>query len=505
MHDGLIANSAWPKVQKPELNCQAIYQSFAQLTSRAPNKENFELVFNFDRKILDGRYANHGWLQEMPDPVTKINWDNALLMSPTAAREYNIKSGVQKNSYVADLVKISIGERSLELPVFVMPGLNDYSLVTTMGYGRTHAGVIGNNVGFDVLNLVLGYDNLVQHGVKLERTLRTRILSSTQEQFAMNGDTIQEIDVLSMQGRDPARVTNLAEYEKDPKGVQNQGLLPSLLVHEKNKSTKVPLQITSPWDYSKGNQWGMVIDLAKCVGCNACIIACQSENNIPVVGREQVVRGRMMQWIRVDRYFIGDVKAPRAATQPVPCMHCENAPCEPVCPVAATSHDKEGLNAMTYNRCVGTRYCANNCPYKVRRFNYFDFTHSGNLYVAPEQVARQKTLKLQRNPDVTVRYRGVMEKCTYCTQRIQEAKIAAVRKNQDQNNLPDGAVTPACAQSCPAEAIVFGSINDPNSRVSELKKVDRNYTMLDVLNSRPRTSYLSLLRNPHPELVETNA
>lgn len=505
LHDGLIAGSAWPKILKPELNSQVIYQNVTKLNSRAPNKENFELVFNFDRKILDGRYANHGWLQEMPDPVTKINWDNALLMSPTAAREYGIKSGVQKNSYVADLVKISIGERSLELPVFVMPGLNDYSLVTTLGYGRTHAGVVGNNIGFDVLDLLPSYDAMVQSGVKLERTLRTRNISSTQEQFAMNGDTIQEVDVLSMQGRDPARFTTVAEYVKDPDGVQNQGLPASLLVHEKGKTKKVPLQITSPWDYSKGNQWGMVIDLAKCVGCNACMIACQSENNIPVVGREQVIRGRMMQWIRVDRYFIGDVKAPRAATQPVPCMHCENAPCEPVCPVAATSHDKEGLNAMTYNRCVGTRYCANNCPYKVRRFNYFDYTHTGNLYVAPEQVARQKTLKLQRNPDVTVRYRGVMEKCTYCTQRIQEAKMIAIRKDQDQNNLPDGAVTPACAQSCPAEAIVFGNINDPDSRVSGLKKVDRNYTMLDVLNSRPRTSYLSLLRNPHPELVETNA
>jgi len=505
LHDGLIKDSAWPRILKPELNAQIIYQNLPKLNSRAPNKENFELVFNFDRKILDGRYANHGWLQEMPDPVTKINWDNALLMSPVAAREYNIKSGVQKNTYVADMVKISVGERHLELPVFVMPGLSDYSLVVTMGYGRTHAGVVGNNIGFDVLDLLPGYDALVLHGVKLERTLRTRDISSTQEQFAMNGDTIQEIDVLSMQGRDPARVTTVAEYVKAPDAVQNQGLLPNLLVQEKGSVGKVPLQITSPWDYSTGNQWGMVIDLAKCVGCNACMVACQSENNIPVVGREQVIRGRMMQWIRVDRYFIGDVKAPRAATQPVPCMHCENAPCEPVCPVAATSHDKEGLNAMTYNRCIGTRYCANNCPYKVRRFNYFDYTHTGNLYVAPEQVARQKTLKLQRNPDVTVRYRGVMEKCTYCTQRIQEAKMVAKRKGQDQNNLPDGAVTPACAQSCPAEAIVFGSINDPGSRVSMLKKVDRNYTMLDVLNTRARTSYLSLLRNPNPELVETNA
>lgn len=504
IHDGIIANSAWPKAQISAHSAQ-VYQSLAKISSRAPNKENFEIIFNFDRKILDGRYANHSWLQEMPDPVTKINWDNALLMSPTAAREYGIKSGVQKNSYIADLVKISVGEHSLEMPVFVMPGLSDYSLVTTMGYGCTHAGVVGNNVGFDVFNLVPNYENLVVAGVKLERTGRVRKISSTQEQFAMNGDTVQETSILSMQSRDPARRTSVEDYVKEPLAAKNQGMLESLLVKEKGKRQKVPLQITTPWDYSKGNQWGMVIDLAKCVGCNACMIACQSENNIPVVGREQVIRGRMMQWIRVDRYFVGDVKSPKAITQPVPCMHCENAPCEPVCPVAATSHDKEGLNVMTYNRCVGTRYCANNCPYKVRRFNYFDYTHTGNLYVESEQKVRQKTLKLQRNPDVTVRYRGVMEKCTYCTQRIQEAKIAAKRVGKDQNNLADGAVTPACAQTCPADAIVFGNINDESSRVSVLKNVDRNYTMLDILNSRPRTSYLSLLRNPHPELVETNA
>ncbi len=501
IHDGLLAGSAFKKISQPTVNAADVYQSFEAIKHRAPNKDNFELILSFDRRLLDGRLANHSWMQELPDPVTKLNWGNALLMSPLAAREYGITSGVVKNAYVANFVRLTVGTNNLELPVFVVPGLADYSLVAWLGYGRTRAGEVGSGVGIDVFDVVSDYQSLVYHGVKLERLTRSMPLSSTQEQFAMNGDTVQKTDVLSLRGRDPARVTRVADYVKKPDAAKNVGLTDSLLVKEPGKKEKVPLQITDAWDYSTGNQWGMVIDLAKCTGCNACVVACQSENNIPVVGKEQVIRGRMMQWLRVDRYFEGDVNAPQAISQPVPCQHCENAPCEPVCPVAATAHDKEGLNAMAYNRCVGTRYCANNCPYKVRRFNYFDFTHTGDLHVEESIVERQKTIKLQRNPDVTVRYRGVMEKCTYCTQRIQEAKMIARREGRDHNNLPDGAVTPACAQTCPSDAIVFGNINDENSRVHKLKNVDRNYTMLDVLNARPRTSYLALLRNPHPDLV----
>lgn len=501
VHDGIVAGSAFKKNALPHVNAGDVYERFDALKPRAPNKENFELIISFDRRLLDGRLANHSWMQELPDPVTKLNWGNALLMSPTAAREYGITSGVRKNAYVADMVRLIFDSISLELPVFVVPGLADYSLVTWLGYGRTRAGEVGNGVGFDVYDAVKDYQSLVYHGVKLERLPRSVPLSSTQEQFAMNGDTVQKTEVLSLRSRDPARVMKVADYVKNPARAKNVGLTESLLVEEPGSKEKKPLQMTDAWDYSTGNQWGMVIDLAKCTGCNACVVACQSENNIPVVGKEQVIRGRIMHWLRVDRYFEGDVKSPLAVSQPVPCQHCENAPCEPVCPVAATAHDKEGLNAMAYNRCVGTRYCANNCPYKVRRFNYFDFTHTGNMHVDEAIVQRQKTIKLQRNPDVTVRYRGVMEKCTYCTQRIQEAKMKARRDGSDHNNLPDGAVTPACAQTCPSEAIVFGNINDEKSRVSKLKSVDRNYTMLDVLNARPRTSYLSLLRNPHPDLV----
>lgn len=499
IHDGVVENSNFTIKKITEISSYDIYENFNKLKGKNPDKNNLELIIDFDRRILDGRLANHGWLQELADPVTKINWGNALLMSPVAAKEYGIKSQVKKNVYLADLVTLSVDDKSVELPVFVMPGLSDYSLCISLGYGRKEAGFIGNGVGFDVYDLLPDYHNRVLSNIKLTKTSSSYRISSTQEQFAMNGDVIQETDTLSLETRDPARVTDIADYVKDPLKAKESGIPQNLLVTEGHK--KQPMQLTKPWDYSLGNQWGMVIDLAKCTGCNACVIACQSENNIPIVGKEQVIRGRQMAWIRVDRYYVGDVKNPKAITQPVPCQHCENAPCEPVCPVAATSHDKEGLNVMTYNRCVGTRYCANNCPYKVRRFNYFDFSDSGNLYVEPLKVSRQKTLKLQRNPDVTVRYRGVMEKCTYCTQRIQEAKMKARRVGKDPNNLPDGAVIPACAQTCPSEAIVFGNINDESSRVSLLKKVDRNYTMLDVLNVRPRTSYLSMLRNPHEDLA----
>lgn len=500
IHDGLIAGSAFVD-SVPTLYCEKIFAGFNNQKVRSPNSENLELIINFDRKVLDGRMANHSWMQELPEPVTKINWDNVLLMSPLAAREHGIKSGVKKNAYVADVVELNANGKSVELPVFVVPGLNDYSVISTLGYGRRAAGVVGNGVGVDLYPLIGDYGNMVFHGVKLNRTLKKHKVATTQEQFAMNADVVQETDVLHLQSRDPARVTDLADYVKKPLHAKEKGIPENLLVKEPGREEKVPLQITDAWDYSKGNQWGMVIDLAKCTGCNACVVACQSENNIPVVGKEQVIRGRIMHWLRIDRYFVGDVKSPQAISQPIPCQHCENAPCEPVCPVAATSHDREGLNAMTYNRCIGTRYCANNCPYKVRRFNYFDFTHTGNLHVDADIVDRQKTIKLQRNPDVTVRYRGVMEKCTFCTQRIQEAKMAARRDGRDQDNLTDGLVTPACAQTCPSEAIVFGNINDPKSRVTSWKKVDRNYTLIDVLNARPRTSYLSKLRNPHPELV----
>jgi molybdopterin-containing oxidoreductase family iron-sulfur binding subunit len=244
----------------------------------------------------------------------------------------------------------------------------------------------------------------------------------------------------------------------------------------------------------------MVIDLGACTGCNACVISCQAENNIPTVGREQVLLGREMHWLRIDRYFEGDVDNPTSVHQPMTCLHCENAPCEPVCPVGATVHDEEGINSMAYNRCIGTRYCANNCPFKVRRYNYFDFTVTANVYRDPEQVKRADVYKLQRNPNVTVRYRGVMEKCSYCTQRVEAAKIAFKNAGGDRKQLKDGAVITACQQVCPTGAITFGNINDETSKVHVAKLNDRNYELLQELNIRPRTSYLARLKNNNPEL-----
>lgn len=500
VHDGIIANTAFPSIPA-NVNAGAIAEAVSKASAvKTPTLDNVEVLFDFDHRILDGRLANIGWMQELPDPITKLTWDNALLVSPSLAKQMGLKSRVKERYYVGDVVTLTVNGASLDVPTFVVPGLAEFTVIATLGFGRTDAGKIGSNVGYDAYALWPKSGARVAQGAQLKRTSKTFDLASTQEQFAMNADTIQEVSTLSLMNRDPARVATIDGYKADPKYAENKGLTKSLMHKEGEPARTAPLQVVEPWTYN-GNKWGMVIDLTSCIGCNACVTACQSENNIPVVGKTQVMRSRAMHWIRIDRYFTGDVNEPVAIAQPVPCMHCENAPCEPVCPVAATAHDKEGINAMSYNRCVGTRYCGNNCPYKVRRFNYLDFSHSGNLYVDPEDKERSRLLRMQANPDVTIRYRGVMEKCTYCVQRVQEAKIQATRNKEDPNALKDGAVTPACAQTCPTQAITFGNLNDKESRVSKLKLIDRNYDMLNELNVRPRTSYLGKLRNPNPELV----
>ncbi len=414
--------------------------------------DTLELTFHPSLATWDGRFANNAWLQELPDALTKITWDNAALISPATAEQFDLASG--------DMVTLGYRDRTLDVPVFVLPGQADGSVALTLGYGRTAAGRVGDGVGVNAYLLRHSTAPDFDGGLSLTKIKGSHELSQTQEHW-------------DMEGRDLIKEVTLAAYREDP-GFTGEKPDP-----EKSH------QLFPSHTYTEGPQWGMTIDLGSCTGCSACVVACQSENNIPVVGKEQVGRGREMAWLRIDRYFAGTQDDPEVAFQPVPCMHCENAPCEQVCPVAATVHDREGLNAMVYNRCIGTRYCSNNCPYKVRRFNFFNYTKD-----TPE------LMKMAMNPDVTVRSRGVMEKCTYCLQRISEAKIAAKHEGRA---VADGEIKTACQQTCPTDSIVFGNIRDPESAVLRQKRSDRDYVLLGELNNRPRTSYQARLRNPNPE------
>jgi molybdopterin-containing oxidoreductase family iron-sulfur binding subunit len=517
LHDGVIAGTASATVT-PALKRAEVAAALAPVKATTPTKDALEFIA-LKGHALDGRLSNVSWVMELPDGLSKLVWDNAVLISPTTAHELGIDSGVKRNSYTADVVELTAGDRKVKAPSFVLPGLANNTLVLIQGFGRT-AGAVAMGpsletklIGVDA-NPLLAEGTVVQ-GVKLAKTGATQELASTQDHFSVPGNPFKELTFaqmtveaagarerkLGLGDRPLFRTGTAAAYAKSAETLAHTGDIPEKLLSHggaKHRPAK-PIQPTDEIVY-EGQQWGMVIDLSACTGCSICTIACQAENNIPVVGREQVLLGRELHWIRIDRYFTGDVEQPLAVHQPVGCMHCENAPCEPVCPVSATTHDEEGINSMAYNRCIGTRYCANNCPFKVRRYNYFDFTHSANVYVEPYWKERMKTLKLQRNPDVTVRYRGVMEKCTFCTQRVEEAKIAAKRAGHDRKALPDGAVTPACAQACPTNAITFGNINDEKSRVHALKVSERNYEMLQELNIRPRTSYLARVRNENEEL-----
>ncbi|MDP2273329.1 MAG: TAT-variant-translocated molybdopterin oxidoreductase [Archangium sp.] len=518
LHDGVIPNTA-RAAAGAEVKTADVVAAVATVKAVTATKDSLEFIA-VDGHLKDGRLSNVSWLMELPDSMSKLCWDNAAMISPALAKELGIGSGVVKNRYDAEVVELSVEGRTIKAPTFVLPGLADYSVVMTRGYGRTF-GHVATGVGTDVHPL-LGTTGSVVQGVKLTKTGTVQDLASTQDHFSVPGNPLKELSFAQMSAastgsrdrelglgnpgdsayRPLFRSATASTYQKAGAAFAHVGDIPANLVTlgtPKNRPSK-PIQPHSEVVY-EGQQWGMVIDLSSCTGCNVCAIACVAENNIPVVGREQVLLGREMHWIRVDRYFSGDVEQPRALHQPMTCQHCENAPCEPVCPVSATVHDEEGLNGMAYNRCIGTRYCANNCPFKVRRFNYLDFTHTGDFYVEPEWKERMKTLKLQRNPDVTVRYRGVMEKCTFCTQRIEEAKVSAKRAGNDRKKLPDGAVTPACAQACPTQAITFGNINDLESRVAKLKQSERNYELLQELNVRPRTTYLARVRNENEELA----
>jgi len=485
--------------------------ALAALKASEPSQSALEVVVVDCMKVGDGRRGNVSWVQELPESMTKLCWDNALIMAPSLAKALKIESRVSDNAYRADIVTLSVDGRSVKLPVFVLPGLAPFTVQVTRGYGRTHAGFIGNNVGVDVGPLLDPKGAKVLSGATIAKTGETTILCSTQDHFTIESKPFQQLEVLNdgfLEKRPIYATATTAAYSADAnfakKGslrVISQGNLVEK-DYDKTKPTRPdrPVQLVDDVFTYEGQQWGMVIDLTACTGCNACVVACQAENNIPIVGRKEVLRGRELHWIRIDRYFMGDVDEPTAIHEPIACTHCENAPCEPVCPVAATVHDSDGINAMVYNRCIGTRYCANNCPLKVRRFNYFDFSKSAHLALSAVDAERNKTIDLQRNPDVTVRFRGVMEKCTYCVQRVQEAKFVAKRAGRDGKNLPDGAVTPACAQTCPTSAIVFGNINDPKSRVAKMKQLDREFEILSELNIRPRTTYLARLKNSNPEL-----
>ena len=413
-----------------------------------------EIVFRPDPSIFDGRFANNSWLQELPKTLSKVSWDNVIQISPGTARQFALENAM--------VVELQHDGRTIKGPVWIMPGHADQSVTVFLGYGRTRAGTVGTGRGYNAYAIRTSSAPWIAQGVEIRKTSETQPLASTQHHYAM-------------EDRHTVRTATLDVYSKSPS-----------LAAEPSNRPEGALTLY-PEHASEDYAWGMSIDLSACIGCNACVIACQSENNIPVVGKEEVLRSREMHWIRVDRYYEGSPANPGTLFQPMFCQHCENAPCEPVCPVGATTHSAEGLNEMTYNRCVGTRYCSNNCPYKVRRFNFFQYA-----------ITEVPSLRLLDNPNVTVRSRGVMEKCTYCVQRINIARINA--KNEDRM-IRDGEVVSACQSVCPADAIVFGNIKDPESRVSKLKSSPRDYGVLEELNTRPRTTYLVKVTNPNPELV----
>jgi molybdopterin-containing oxidoreductase family iron-sulfur binding subunit len=534
----ILFNGFWPK----GLTANSIEAKFngtlPSVKSVAPSAQNLEVIFYRDSKVDDGRYANNGWMQELPDPVTKITWDNAVLVSRKTARELGVANG--------DVVEISLNGKKVSGPIWTQPGMADYSLGLALGYGRERAGRVGTGVGFNAYKIFSG--KYIETGATIRKTGETYTIATTQSHW-------------SMEGRPAVREANLEEFSKTPDFAQE--------MHDKEPPVVKSLY-PNPFDEAKKTaiqQWGLVVDLQSCVGCGTCVVACQSENNIPIVGKDQVSRGREMHWMRIDRYYTSSPKAKnnptlfdpnadenlsdseqqfakwiddvQAVSQPMLCQMCEAAPCENVCPVNATSHDAEGLNVMTYNRCIGTRYCSNNCPYKVRRFNYFDYNKrpvsalKGPFYPTP---LRHKTdgkwdlltwfkapeasgmreedewdlIKMVKNPDVTVRMRGVMEKCTYCVQRIQQAEIAQkvkaggtdkIRLKESEGTIPKT----ACQQACPAGAIVFGDISDPDSSVSKWKSQPLNYSVLGELLTKPRTTYLARVRNPNLAMPDYHA
>jgi MoCo/4Fe-4S cofactor protein with predicted Tat translocation signal len=463
LHDGYFADSAPAAIAAAPANLSA---AILELAASAPTG-GVELALRPDPAVLDGRYANNGWLQELPKPITKLTWENALLLSPRTAERLGVRN--------EQVVEVEVTGKKVAAPAWIVPGQADEVATLHLGYGRRRAGRVGDGLGVSAYALQATSARWNLTGAVLTPTRRAVELACTQGHYMIDSWLAEESE--EAERRHIVRGGTLEQYKADPlfvKSFDHAGL-------DTNASF-------APGYTYDGYAWAMTIDLNACNGCNACVTACQAENNIPVVGKDQVRRGREMHWMRIDRYFQGGIDEPEAiVSQPILCMQCEQAPCETVCPVAATVHSTEGLNDMVYNRCVGTRYCANNCPYKVRRFNFL-------LY----QDWETPQLQLQRNPNVTVRSRGVMEKCTYCVQRINKARIASEREGRQ---VRDGEIRTACEQACPTHAIVFGNQNDADSAVARSKRDPRNYALLEELGTRPRTTYLALVRNPNPELV----
>jgi MoCo/4Fe-4S cofactor protein with predicted Tat translocation signal len=483
LEKGVIVNTAYEPVTTNLTNDLSTMLSVR--TPTTPSNGEFEIVFRPDPYVSDGRYANNGWMQELPKPLYMLTWDNAAMMSVATAAKLQVEQKDPGRTITASVVELKYQGRTLRLPALIVPGHADESITICMGYGRSRAGRVGNGLGGNAYDIRTSAAPWFAGPVEVLVTSDTYQLATTQSHHLMESTEPEKLDTHWIEGRELIQTYTLDELKHKGSDKTSRTISLPLIVESDEAENK----LIPGWPY-ENNKWGMVIDNNSCIGCNACVIACQSENNIPVVGKDQVLNDREMHWLRIDTYFAGEPEgSPEMNFQPIPCMQCENAPCELVCPVEATTHSAEGINEQTYNRCVGTRYCSNNCPYKVRRFNFFFF----NDY-------KTQSTMLQKNPNVTVRGRGVMEKCNYCVQRINNGRIEA--KKQDRPIAP-GEVVPACAQSCPTQAITFGNLNDPKWDVVGLQDEPLRYTLLDELNTRPRTSYLAKVRNPNPALARS--
>ncbi len=495
LHDGFVMGEA-PKAEALAISSDAVGKLASQIPPPNLDVDSYEVVLVGDFKVDDGRYANNGWLQELPDPITKLTWDNAALISPATARKLGVEDGAR--------VELSVENRTLDLPVLIAPGHAENSVSISLGYGRTKAGRVGTvgqtsegfvtdremiSGGFNGYSLRTSQSPYYLTGAKIKVTGKTYRLAVTQEHGTLEG-----------RGPDLTREATLDEFKAEPAFAKTMGM-------DGHNPPNASLYSHPP--LNDIHQWGMTVDLNTCIGCSACMVACQSENNIPIVGKRQVIEGREMHWIRTDRYFAmmdEHDEEPEMVSQPMMCQQCENAPCETVCPVNATVHSEDGLNVMAYNRCIGTRYCANNCPFKVRRFNFFDYNQRKIAKLRDWNLTSEKgtedTIKMSKNPNVTVRMRGVMEKCTFCVQRVQEAKIAAKVAIRDggEARIPADAFTSACAQVCPTGAIVFGDKANKDSRLSKLLEDERGYRLLEYLNLNQRVWYLARIRNPNPKM-----